>query len=273
MVKLLKYEFRKARTLLLILLGVTALLEIFFLYALAEGEGPRLGAATGLLVLSTFAVAAFVFVRGITTYSSELKDRSAYLIFMTPNSGLKIMASKFLFTFLTGLLFAGVYLALAVTDIVLLLEDMDAVTEFLDTLAQALTLVGMGVHYDQMALAGLAFAVYFFLSVLSVVALAYLAITLSHTLFRDKKWRWLASVALFWGLWRLVSEVNGLFPTVYDELTYLDTPFAQSESAPTAGLTVWDMLRYQLPQAALSLGVILLSLFGCAWMLDKKVSL
>lgn len=273
MCKLLKYEFRKARTLLLILLAVTALLEAFFLYALKDGEGARLGAATGLLVLSTFAVAAFVFVRGITTYSSELKDRSAYLIFMTPNSGLKIMASKFLFTFLTGLLFAGLYLALAVLDIVMLLEDMDAVTEFLDTLAQALIFVGMDVHYDQMALAVLAFAVYFFLSVLSVVALAYLAITLSHTLFRDKKWRWLVSVALFWALYRAVSEVNGLFPSVYDELIYVETQAAQASSEPTATLTVWDVLRYQLPQAGVSLGVILLSLFGCAWMLDRKVSL
>lgn len=276
MLKLLKYEFRKAQTALIILLSATAGLEAYFLASLYTRQEVPLMISCFLLVLATYAVAVFAFIRGVTAYSGEMKSRSAYLIFMTPNSGLKIMASKYLYTFLNGLLFSALYLALGVMDMGLLLGEMGDIQEFIATLKEALMEMGFGVRFDQIALAVIAFGLYFFLQVLSLISLAYMAITLSHTLFRDKKWRWLASVALFMLLYWLLGRISGLLPNVYEEMAYVEPALSvqiQETYGYTTGLGLTDVLVALLPQAGVSLAVILLSLFGCAWMLDKKVSL
>ena len=64
--------------------------------------------AAGLMMFASYGAAVYIFVRGVASYASELKAKSAYLIFMTPNSGLKIMGSKYLYTFVNGILLGGV---------------------------------------------------------------------------------------------------------------------------------------------------------------------
>lgn len=99
--------------------------------------------------------------------------------------------------------------------------------------------------------------------------------TLSCTLFRDRKWRWLPSIALFlllnWG----VSALCGLFPSPADNLTILFqaqlTGAAVPESAARSAAI--DLFPAMAPTALVSLGAILVSLFGCAALLKKKVSL
>ena len=99
--------------------------------------------------------------------------------------------------------------------------------------------------------------------------------TLSRTLFRGRKRRRPPSIALFlllsWG----VSALCGLFPSSADNLTILFqaqlTGAAVPESA--ARSTARDLIPAIAPTALLSLGAILVSLFGCAALLKKKVSL
>ena len=69
MFKLLKYEFRKALSAFLALLGITVALEVYFLIALNAKNENHLVLSTILLAFSAFAAAIFVFVRGITSYS------------------------------------------------------------------------------------------------------------------------------------------------------------------------------------------------------------
>lgn len=89
--KLLKYEFRRARTSLLTVLGVIAVLEMYFLISLGVDHMEHVVIAAVLMMFATYGAAVYIFVRGVASYASELKAKSAYLIFMTPNSGLKIM--------------------------------------------------------------------------------------------------------------------------------------------------------------------------------------
>ena len=99
--------------------------------------------------------------------------------------------------------------------------------------------------------------------------------TLSCTLFRDRKWRWLPSIALFlllnWG----VNALRGLFPSPVDNLIILFqaqlTGAAVPESAARSAAR--DLIPAMAPTALISLGAILVSLFGCAALLKKKVSL
>ena len=269
MLKLVKYEFRKSLTSLLVLLGLTAGLEAYFLAALYMDEEMHMFLAMALMLLCSYAVAVYVFVRGVTSYSGELKSRSAYLIFMTPNSTRKIMGSKFLYTFVNGLLFTALYGALGLLDLNLGLHRYNEYEAFWGAARNILQ--AYGVHVDQIILGLLAGMAYVFLSLLAVIALAYLAITLSHTLLRDRKGRGLVAVLIFFLLNWLVSWVSGLFPSALDLLVVYDGEMAEVTGQVIA--TSREILMSMLPAALISLGVILLSWLGCAWMLERKVSL
>ncbi len=276
MLKLLKYELRKARTPILILFGLTAVAEAYYLaglYLLDENEAH---VPIALLLMLGLAMAAWivVLVRGVTSYSGELKSRRAYLIFMTPHSTRKIMASKFLFTLLLSAIVCVTGGLLCVVDFRLLLSRLGAYEEFIADLNEALT--ELGVHMDQILLAGLFTLIYGALSFLSFFAIAYLAVTLSHTFFRDKSWRWVMAVVFFMAINYGIGKLNNAFPAVYSALNYTDAPGIANIIAAYDLETTQDfseLLIYLVPQSLVSLGAILVSLFGCAFMLEKKISL
>lgn len=274
MLKLIKHEYRKHLTALLILLGLTVAVEGYFLYGMSIMDEMHVAIAILGLIMCTYAAIIYVLITGVTTYSKEMKDRSAYLIFMTPNSGLKIMGSKFLFAFSNALFFAAVYAVLATADVLMLLQKTQTYEDVIHDINELM--LSYGVHLDQIAYAVLIVALYAVLSILSFMALTYLAVTLSHTLFRDKKWRGIATLALFFCLNWLVGQINGLLPNPLDVLVYTEAPGVAAITAHYGLQTTADIqqvLTAMLPQAGVSFGVILVSLFGCAWLLDKKVSL
>lgn len=272
MIRLLKYEFRKALNGLLVLLGITAALEVWFLGGLAMNEESHCIVAAVLLFFCAYAVAIYVLVRGVTSFSGELNSRSSYLIFMTPNSCLKIVGSKFLYTFVNALLFFVLYGVLALADIALMLDYYGELGYFWDMAAGFFRT--NGIYVDQIGFGVLALLVYVFLSILSTMAIAYLAITLSHTLFHGKKWRWLPSLALFGALTWAVNKVYSLLPSAMDHLVMVEESYMVAEQeVEIVATAVTDLIPWLLPSAGVSLAVILISLFGCAALLEKKVSL
>ena len=180
--KLLKYEFRRARTSLLTVLGVIAVLEMYFLISLGVDHMEHVVIAAVLMMFASYGAAVYIFVRGVASYASELKAKSAYLIFMTPNSGLKIMGSKYLYTFVNGILLGGVCGALGALDLSLIMMHEDDWQSFLRMMDIFLR-VNQGVQTGQIVLAVAFYLVLMLLSLLTFFAMAYFAITLSHTLF------------------------------------------------------------------------------------------
>ena len=276
MLKLLKYEFRKGLTGLLVMLGITAVLEGYFLYGLYINPEDmwHAGWAAWLLVLMTLGMSVFVFIRGVVSYSGELKSRSAYLIFMTPNSTLKVVASKFVFTFVLGVLVAVLYGALGIMDITLLLSEFGELEETITLAAEALE--ELGLHVDQFVMAVVLGFLLVMLYVLALCAMAYLAVTLSHTLCRDKGYRWVIALLFYWVLTQVMGVVYGLFASPFEKLVFQTMPELQGiidaygiQTTPTLG----EVMLTLVPFGVASLGMIIVSMFGCAWMLDKKVSL
>ena len=280
MLNLLKYEFRKALTAMLILLGGTLAAEAYFLYGLRvmEEKPEHLAISMLVLLLLSLVVYIFVLVRGVASYSGELKSRSSYLIFMTPNSTRKIMASKFLFTLILCIIFGGLFALIGFVDFRMLLEAAGEYEEFIEALNDML--MAMGVHTDQL-IVGIVFTVILMgLSMLSFFAVAYLAITLSHTLFRDKKWRWVMALIFYFVISYALNTISTLFPMMYTSLQIYTGPAvmytAEGEMVipePDYAELFRTMFTFLLPQAVISLLTIVGSLFGCAWMLEKKVSL
>ena len=72
-----------------------------------------------------------------------------------------------------------------------------------------------------------------------------------------------------------VSALCGLFPSPADNLTILFQAQLTGEAVPesAARSAARDLIPAITPTALISLGAILVSLFGCAALLKKKVSL
>ena len=279
MLKLIKYEFRKNRTLLLVILGIIAALEVFFLLCLpsvahyramhntttwtdemsvaASQAEARLIVAMSLLAVGSFGTALAVFIMGVSGYSRELNQKSSYLIFMTPSNTLSIVGSKLLFTLLTGVVFAALLMGLASIDFPMMMDALGSEWRGYYNLLDWF----MAENDLSLTSALLTIAFYvllIFLSIIATVSIAYFAITLSATFMRGKKGHALISVLLFallsWGNSKLTS------------LFIRDNVYETLQNAA-------DMVRVLSPQIIQDVVVLALSLVACAWMLKKRVDL
>lgn len=270
MLKLIKYEFIKARTAFFALLGVAGALEIYFLASLRQQNETHVVLSLVALVFCAWGLALFALVRGVTTYSSELSHRSGWLVFMTPNTTLKIVASKFIYTFLNGLFFAALIAGVFAVDYRMTMDYYGEWESFLEGLRSMLNMQGVAV--DRLAGAAVFALAYGALSILAEIALAYLAITVSSTLCRERRWRWLPSLALFVALSWLVSKIGSLFPSPLDDLRVLDQMMADG-SVYAAAYIQTNIVPALMPSLLLSLATLLICMFACARLLKKWVNL
>lgn len=260
MLKLMKYEFRKMRTTLLILVGVLAVLELGFIAGQAMQKDTMMTVCLGLITLLTFLVYAYIILAGMASYSRELKEKSGYLIFMTPVTPLGVVLSKLLFTALTAAAVTAVFGTAAYLDFRLLLGKLDIDPQAIDQLNMLLRFgLKAGAGIEQILAMAAFYAVTVLLEIMMTMCTAYLAITLSATLLQNKKGflRALISLVLFgvltWGANWLAQRL------LYDRVA-LDTPFEQM-----TGVLAWSAL----------MNVALSAVFAAAsaWLLDRKVNL
>ena len=220
MLKLIKYEFRKNRTGLLVMLLIAAGLFLLApLGALLDKDGLIV---CSFVLLCIYGGAAYVYVlaRGISAYSSELKNRTGYLLMLVPRSTMSILFSKLLFT----LFFALALMALSAVALMgaggILMREMYGARSLVDMLRLGLAQLGMSM--DMLASTSLFFVVEVLSSVLAVVSIAYLSTTLSATVLQQGRMRGMVDtlifLALFFGLsWltdRLTPEMQDLFRNV-----------------------------------------------------------
>lgn len=254
MLKLMKYELRKARTAYGILLAAFIALQAYFMISLhADSEGNIIASAL-LLFVAAYVTAIVVFVMGITNFSNELKQKSSYLIFMTPNSALKIMLAKMLFAILSATVFGGGIAALGLWDIGMLAEHYGEYLPIYELFKEFLAQTGADLN-EIYLLIGFALADVF-LSLMCALVVAYLAVALSATVLQQKKARGIITAVIYFAILTGLEKLSGL---------YID---------PDAVLSSITDLTYALiPMCIQNTVVVIACLFGSAWLLEKKVSL
>lgn len=255
MLKLMKYEYKKNRGILLGLVLLVAGLELYFLISNGLEKLEHMGIAATFLVLATVICFFMVFILGITNYQKELGSKSSYLIFMTPNSSLKIIVSKFLYILALGCVTFLILGSLAIFDIKLVsikANERFGIMEIVGDLAR-----GFGVDLSQVWTAVLLEVIYFVVSFFSVVAIAYLAVTLSATFLQNNRFRGFISVVLFIVLMILVNWIDHRF-------IHSNMFVAASSDNP---------IGYILPPMLYNAVIVVASVFGCSVLLDKAVSL
>ncbi len=254
MLRLMKYEIRKNITGLVILFGIIIGLEGYFLVsAIAESRKHTSLSAAFLVIASVVAFFA-VFMFGVSSYSKELKSKTSYMTFMAPLSSFSIIGSKLISTLLAGTFFAVLLAIFAFADMALfekVLPETELFTEFIEVIAG-----NAGYSIAEVGLAILVTIIEMLISFFAIVAMAYLAITLSSTLFQNKKYKGVISVVIFFAINWIINKIGEFLPEIYDDVTNIT-------EAIVATFPAW--IYYGV--------VMVLSLIVSAKLLDKKVSL
>ena len=254
MLKLMKYEFRKNRNVLLVIGGGLLLLQLYYMFGCFTKDSGHITAAGVMLVLWSMVCFFTVFILAVSNYSKELNSKSSYLIFMTPNTSFAILFSKMLSILLMGVAIAVIFGFLTVLDLNLLHMAMPEVEDFMTLLNQFLE--GMNIHIGAALLSTLSWILMFLVDFFSIVSVAYLAITLSATFLQNSRLKAPISVAVFLVITYLINRIANLLPLLY--------PNPQ---------TILESFLAVLPITLFNLAVLAACVFISGKLLDQKVSL
>lgn len=260
MLKLSKYELRKNRNALLMLIAGLVLLQGAFMYTLTTDDDGYLFGSIGILVLYGVVCYFSIFMFAITNYYREINSRTSYLVFMTPISPLRIVLSKMITVLFLGLIMAGLLGVLAVVDLKLLAEHYDEYVEMTQLISEALR--QFGINTGEILFNIVFGIVTFLLSFYSSVALIYLSITLSSTLLQNSRLKSVASLILYLGVTYLLYRFQRwMGEQLADPKKINDT------------VAIGALLKRSAPYTLLNFIVVIVCISLTTWLLKKKVSL
>lgn len=257
MLKMMKYEYKRALGALKILLAIVALIEVYFLVGTTMKEGLHTGIASGLLVFSAIACYMFVLIYGISNYNKDLKSKTGLLVFMTPVSTYRILGAKLLSILLTGITLVAVLFGLFTIDYsyAASIYHFDGIISFFKEMFES-----MGADITGALWSLLAFIVMFLIQFFMTTTMAYLAISLSSTVLQNKKSKGFVSFVLFIAIYMMV---NGLSALIIKESVGFDVKINGFAGA----------FVNMLPVYLLYLAVAACCFYVSANLLEKKISL
>lgn len=255
MLKMLKYEYRRSLSGLLVMIGILCADELFLLISAwgTHKEG-HFAAGYTLMMLGAFASYWYVLLSGVVEYSKDLKQKQGYLVFMTPVSAYKIIGAKLLSTLISGVILLATVMFFLTTGYVVgtgafgLSSMMDVIDFFLSTSGTT-----MAKMIAELLVVCFVFVVFFF----TIVSMAYLSVSLSATVLQNKKTRTLISIVFFVVLSIFIGLVGNFLPDFDFDLN--------SE--------FWSSMLNSIPTLIWFIIVIEGCHFGSAYLLEKKISL
>lgn len=259
MFKMMKYEYKRAWTSLKLLLLIIAAVEALFLVTVMSHKDSYVVLSIMLLTFLGLGSYLFVLIYGIRSYSSDLKNKSGYLVFMTPLSTYKILGAKLLAIFLTAMTLIGVFGVLFTFDFEVFASEYNF-EGFLKAIFELFNEIG-GINIARGLLILLAYFISILIQFYMVMTVAYLAMSLSATMLQNKKIKGVVSFVLFTVIYGLVNALS----------VKIMQAFTEGES--TANLTAGNALLRVAPSITLYLVVAFLCYIACAKLLEKSISL
>ena len=273
MFKTMKYELMKNRVPIFVMLGILAVLECLFLYE-NYFDFENVGISIVLLILIGGAVSFWILINGLVMFSRDFNNKSGYLVYMTPQPAVKIIAAKILTAFFTGVAFMVGYFLLGVLDVQLLISsgrhiaeeagentamvfdsNMASLASFLDVLLSEKSFLTFGK-------AGFVMIV----EVFFILTVAYLAISLGNTLLRGHKLQGLISFVLFIVLCAVFNYFGNMVLPDYDFSVMLGEDGVVVNSINLFSAAGIANLVY-------SIGLGVLAMFGSAYLIENKIDL
>lgn len=254
MLKLTKYEFRKNLPSIIIIFLILAVAQGYFTISFLVHSIAHSAIASMILMIVGSISFIVVIVFGINAYDKELKSKSSYLIFMTPNSSLKIIFSKVFYTFIFGVILFTILISFSYIDVKMLASFADTSIDYTQIIKAVLA--SLGLDYMSIFYGIITGIVTMIISILFIITLSYFSITLASTWLQNKKVKGFISVVIFFIIMIATEWISHQIPTIY----------ANPSTTFQAIISVLPSVIFEL---VISLGCI----FGSAVLLDKKVSL
>lgn len=205
--KLIKYEFRKQLLSKIIVLALVAVLELLFVAGLIFDKGEWTGLGAGFLLLVAFISLFFFSFESIITYSNDLRTKQSYMLFLTPRNMYQIVGAKMITTVLQILGFGIVFALIFTGDVFLVCWKNGEIKELIEGIREFFRmLTGVEIRLGEIAYV----VAMLLVSWLEFVLMAIFAITLSTTLFANKKWKGVVSVAIYFALEWVIGKLAGL---------------------------------------------------------------
>lgn len=255
MLKLIKYEFVKKYKLILITIIISVLLNLFLI---TRGE-----AGSGLfLVFFPMVMSIFYTVDILKMYSDDLNKKSGYMLFMTPNSGYKIIVSKLITAVIEGfaiLLLYFIFVLINGSYIVFTSGNYVNFNDILYTINLMLSgSFGFNLFHVFMALLT---ALLFLISFLTT---AYTAMTIRKSIFSEIKFGGALSFLIFlvlnWGISYISSGIFDLLSPYYGAFDVI---------RPTAA----EFTRLLLPVNIFSIVQSVILTLCSGYLLENKINL
>ncbi len=260
MLKLIGFEFKRKRMLFLIALVLTVLGQMFALYKYFEID-ERLRSFYGgeiigiFLLLVGLAFAIVYFIDVITLFRGDLFKQSGYMLFLTPNSGYKLLGAKLIFALLEGLSIACVYMMIVVLNVWLVPEF---VFDF-EMIREITTLVTGEQIY--IAVKGLLLTV---LTLIEFALTVYLAFALFKSLFTNTRFKGVMTFGIFIGILIAKSQI----------MSFISYITQSAFSTTLDGLSMVESIHF-----VLNFGIVgtlisaLILFFGTGYLLEKRINL
>lgn len=250
MFKLMKYEFKKQGFSKIVILCLVAIIEAIFLLGVVLDKEGWIAASMGILWVVTLGAMTFLAFEAIITYSNDLKTKSSYMLFLTPTTTYSIVGAKVIAAAIQGIVAACIFAAIFILDGGILVAKYDFIAE-MKQLIMEFSRQFLKLDIDTITMFSVVTAI--LTSWLSTITTAFFSITLSTTFLANNKLKGLISFAIFIAINIFIYYIMDLV------LGY------QIESLA-------EMTRYNLLASLLGLVFTVITYFGTAWMLDKKVS-
>lgn len=256
MIKLIKYEFIKRYKPISITLIASILLNIYLI-----SKGPD--GSIVFLVTFPMIIGVLFIVDIIKMYSDDLNKKSGYMLFMTPNSGYKIIVSKMITAVIEGLAILLLYFIFIIINGAYISFKSGIKINFNDIFYVLNNIISGNFGFN------LAHIFVFLLTVLlfliSFLTTIYTAMTIRKSIFSETKFGGVLSFVIFlllnWG----ISFVSSKFFNVLEPYYYTFDFSSQ--------VTASQLAHSFLPLNILSIVQIILLTLCSGYLLEKKINL
>lgn len=259
MYNIIKYEFLRKHRMFLITV-VTAI--IINLIAIINK-----GVTGSISFLSLFPVAISILYISdvIKMYSDDLNKKLGYMLFMTPNSGYKIVISKVLTAILEGFAILFIYLIFIIINGIYLMTvagldfniNLSEITKGINIILSGSIGFNLG-HIFVFLLTALVFIMSFILTV-------YTSITIRKSIFSEIRLGGFLSFIIFiilnWGISYLSTKIMSALTPYYNPLIN------------GTNVSATDLVTIFLPFIVLTLVECAIMTAGSGYLLEKKINL
>lgn len=182
--RIMKYEIRKSRLIFLIMAAMMLIFETSFL--IVNRFSIKGAAIIGVfLILCASITYIMVLVNGVVMFSRDMREKSGYMVYMTPVSIWQIILGKILVCFISGAILFAAYVLFGYMDLGCLQKSLtdannSGAAKFFGTMIRNLTTMTAFTNIMRLLVSILC-------STFALLNAAYLAISIGNTVLRGKK--------------------------------------------------------------------------------------